>query len=126
MWREFGGQNDRSPKAGGELFEPRCEVHRRADAGEIQPVTAADIAVEHFAKMERQTKAYAVCKADIGRRFDGVDVDLCFARRSERAITDLAYIRRSFGQGEDRQQSVANEFQYPPPCLKITGTWQSK
>ena len=53
MLREFSGQNDRSSQAGRELLEPRREVYGRADAGEIQPVTAADIAVEHLAEMQR-------------------------------------------------------------------------
>jgi rhodanese-related sulfurtransferase len=44
-------------------------------------------------------------------RLDGVDVDLCFARRGEGAIADPVCIRRAINQGKDRQQPVADEFQ---------------
>jgi hypothetical protein len=65
---EIGGQNNRSPKARCQLFESRREVHGWADAREIQPITAANVAVEHFADMKRQTKAHSM---RIGKRVDG-------------------------------------------------------
>ena len=108
MLREIGGQNDRSPKASCQLFEPRRKIHGGADACEIEPITAANIAVEHFADMKRQTKAYSV---RIGKRVDGINVDLGFARGGERAEAGLACIRHAFSEGEDRQQPVANELE---------------
>ena len=41
------------PRLAASFSKPRREVYGRADAGEIQPVTAADIAVEHLAEMQR-------------------------------------------------------------------------
>ena len=106
MLRKFGRQNDRSPEAGCKLFKPRRQVYGRAYAGKIQPVITANIAVEHFAEMERQTKAHATHIAESGGCLDGIDVVLCLACRGERAIAHFASVRRAPGQRKDRQQSV--------------------
>ena len=44
----------------GELFQPRGEIDRGADAGEIEPVAAADIAVEHLSDMQSEAEAETV------------------------------------------------------------------
>ena len=58
--------------------------------------------------MERQTKAQAM---RIGERVDGIDVGLRLARRGEGATASLARVRHAFSEREDREQSVADEFQ---------------
>src|SRR6478752_2021770 len=42
---------DSSAQAAGKFLKTRGQVHRRADASEIQPVAAADIAEQHVADM---------------------------------------------------------------------------
>ena len=54
---------DGSTQAAGKFLKPRGQVYRRADASEIQPVAAADIAEQHVADMQRQTKAKAAAIA---------------------------------------------------------------
>src|SRR5947209_19693765 len=55
--REARRSNHRAMQAGGYLFQPCCEVDRGTDAGEVEPVSAAAVAVEHRAEMERQPEA---------------------------------------------------------------------
>ena len=43
----------------GDLFQPGGEIDRGADAGEVEPVAAADIAVQHRADMQRQAETEA-------------------------------------------------------------------
>ena len=58
---------DGSAQAAGKFLKPRRQVYRRADASEIQPIAAADIAEQHVADMQRQTKAQAAAIA-VARR----------------------------------------------------------
>ena len=48
------------PGCAGQFFTPRRQVHARADTGEIEPVAAADIAVQHLAEMQGEAKALAI------------------------------------------------------------------
>ena len=43
----------------GDLFEPRRKIDRRTDAGEIEPIAAADIAVQDVSDMQRDAEAKA-------------------------------------------------------------------
>src|SRR6187399_2881539 len=42
------------------LFQPRRQIYRRPDASEVEPVAAADIAVENPPDMECDTEAKAL------------------------------------------------------------------
>ena len=57
MPREFEGGEDLPPEPSGKFLEPRRHVHRGADAGEIEPPSPADIAVERLADMQSQAEA---------------------------------------------------------------------
>src|SRR5215475_3710265 len=57
---KFTGGEDCSPQLTGQLLEARRQIHRRTDAGEVQTVAAADIAVQNFAHMQGQTEAQRV------------------------------------------------------------------
>jgi len=94
-------------QAAGELLEPRRQIYRGADAGKVQPVAAADIAVEHVAQMKRQSKAHRGAVAACGpqsRDFRARDMRGLERRgahgRVVRALPDREY----------RQQPVAHEF----------------
>ena len=71
--REVAGKirrrNDRFAELGRDLFQPRREIHRRADAGEVEAVAAADIAVHHLADMEREPEAYRLLVLAYARKF---------------------------------------------------------
>ena len=51
MPREFFRGEDHASQAAGELLDARRQIHRRTDAGEVQTVAAADVAVQHLAHM---------------------------------------------------------------------------
>src|SRR4051812_12163997 len=54
------GRHDRSAEPAGDLFQPRREVDRRPDTREVEPVTAANIAIEDLTDMQRQPEAEAL------------------------------------------------------------------
>ena len=84
----------------GDAFEAAEIVHRRADHGEVQPVGAADIAVDDRADMQRRDEAHACrCRVRKGAR-DGP----CGAQAG---ILPSVAIRR-----KDRKHAVADEFQH--------------
>jgi len=53
--REFPGGEDRASELAGQLFNACGTVDGRANAGEIEPVAAADIAVEDIADVQRES-----------------------------------------------------------------------
>src|SRR3954454_18400635 len=57
---EITGGQDRSLELSGQFFDASGQIHRRADAREIQPIAAADISVQDLAQMKRQTKTHDV------------------------------------------------------------------
>ena len=57
---EIAGRDDRPAELARELFQPRREVDRRPDTGEVEPLAAADIAVKHLADVQRQAEPNAV------------------------------------------------------------------
>src|SRR5262245_62174464 len=100
---------DGSAQAAGKFLKPRRQVYRRADASEIQPVAAADIAEQHVADMQRQTKAQAAAIA-VARTQRGNLI----ARRST-GLQCGGADRREIALGadrKDRQQSVAHIFEH--------------
>src|SRR5262245_25960594 len=100
---------DGSAQAAGKFLKPRRQVYRRADASEIQPVAAADIAELHVADMQRQTKAQAAAIA-IARTQRGNLRARCSA-----GFQCGGADRREIALGadlKDRQQSVAHIFEH--------------
>src|ERR1700734_1765022 len=55
--REALGRYDGAMQLAGDLLQPCCEIDGGADAGEVEPVAAADIAVEDLADMQRNPEA---------------------------------------------------------------------
>src|SRR6478672_1169240 len=54
---EFRRSDDRLAELRRDLLQPRREIDRRPDAGEIEPVAAADIAIQQLADVQRETEA---------------------------------------------------------------------
>src|SRR5258708_14612005 len=65
------GRHHRAMQTAGYLFQPRRQIDRRADAGEVEPVAAADIAVEDSSDMQYNAEAKA---------FDGFAVPIMHVR----------------------------------------------
>src|SRR6187200_288981 len=61
LLRQVGGElrrsDDRLAELRRDLLQPRREIDRRPDAGEIEPVAAADIAILHLADVQREAEA---------------------------------------------------------------------
>ena len=105
MHGERGRPQHRAAEPAGQLFETRDEVDGRPDAGEIKPVAAANIAVQHLADMQSQPKAHALGDGEVGD---------CGSRLERGSQTggagggDAGII----ADREDREQAVTDEFQY--------------
>src|SRR5919109_1727696 len=83
--REFPGGEDRPPQLAGQLFHACGKIDGWPNTGEIEPVAAADIAVEHIAYVQCQTKPQSRhCRACERR-----DVRLRLARGVEGATAHL-------------------------------------
>ena len=66
---KIGGRDDGFAEFGRNLLQPRREIDRRADAGEVEAVAAADIAVHHLADMQRKPEADRLFVLGLARQF---------------------------------------------------------
>src|SRR5207253_10206517 len=82
-----------------------------ADAGEIQSIAAADVAVKNLADMKRQSEAETFDGVIVIGISQGLDQGAGFARGVKNAAADLRGIAATVGNWEYRQKSVAHEFQ---------------
>ena len=95
----------------GDLFQPRRQIHRRADAGEVEPVAAADIAVENSPDMQRDAEA---------KPLDGVadrilhlgDAGARLVGGFQHVRADLPLVADIFVDRKNREQPVAHVFQH--------------
>src|SRR5262249_1315238 len=93
-----------------DLLHPCGEIDGRADAGEVEPAGAADIAEQDLADMQRdaETKTLAVVACRIAH---GIDTGARLARRLQHARADRAEIAAVLLDRKHRQQAVAHEFE---------------
>src|SRR5205814_1275231 len=103
-------RHDGATEPAGQLLEPRREIDGGADAGEIEPVAAADIAVENLADMQRdaETEALDVVAELVLHR---LDAGAGFARGFEHVAADLLLVADIFVDRKHREQPVAHIFQ---------------
>src|SRR6516225_2455163 len=80
MPRKLAGSQDPAPQFTRQLFDALGEIDCRTDAGEVEPIPAADIAVEDIADMQGQAEAQPGHRRL--RQFG--DVRLSLARGGER------------------------------------------
>src|SRR5215470_14027389 len=57
MLCELTGSQDPAPQLAGQLFDARGEIDGRTNAGEVEPIAAADIAVQDIADVQGQAEA---------------------------------------------------------------------
>ena len=94
----------------GDFFQPCREIDGRPDAGEVEPVAAADIAVQNFSDMQRDAEAKTL-DGFADRVVHGVDVGAGLARGFQNVGADLLGIADRFRDRKHRQQPVAHELQ---------------
>src|SRR6516225_5071644 len=117
--REFVGGEDHAAQFAGELFEARGQVYRGADAGEIEPVSAADVAIQDVADVKRQSKTHAA-DFNSGRPIQRSDVSarlICAGQCARANLRGVALVSNR----EDGQQAVAHEFENVPAMLDDRG-----
>ena len=106
-FRPLAGQ---SPEAGGgravqtagDLLQPCRQIDRRTDAGEVEPVAAADIAVQDFADMEGDAETKLLDGFAV-RVLQRVNAGAGFARGFQHAAAHLRNITVAVGDRKHRQ-----------------------
>src|SRR6516165_12595277 len=109
MTREFRRREGRAAKRGGKFFNSRSQIHRRTDAGEIQPVGAPNIAVEHLADMQRHSKSPATIVILRGRHCGNVRACLTGRLKDLAANLDDGPVVAS--DRENCEQPITHEFE---------------
>ena len=113
-------------EAAGDLFQPRREIDGGTDAGEVEPVAAADIAEQNPADMQRDAEAETLDGFAIGVAHR-LDAGAGFPRGLQHAPADLRqYCLSSSAIGNTASSPSPMNFRTSPPCVRIAGTWQSK
>src|SRR5579871_6970105 len=90
-----------------DLFQSGCEIDGRTDAGEIEPVAAPYIAVEHPSDVQGDAKAETL-DGLADRKLQRLDIGARFARGVQHTFTDLPHVLADRKNG---QQSVTHIFQ---------------
>src|SRR5262249_32690991 len=106
MARELSGEDGRSFLVARQPLQACRQVYRRPDAGKVEPVRGADIAVEHIADVQGDAVARA-CTGPIGERCDRVPNLRCGAERGPAHVAWLGIP----GERENREETVAHEFE---------------
>src|SRR5665213_1177039 len=97
-------------QAARDLFQPGREIDRGPDAGEVEPVAAADVAVENLSDMQREPEAESLDRLP-ERIAHRLDAGAGFARGLEHARTDLLNAAVLIRDRTHCEQPVAHEFQ---------------
>ena len=97
----------------GDLLQPCGEIDGGADAGEIEPVAAADIAVQNFPDMQRDAEAEAL-DGFADRVMHRLDAGAGFARGLQHVAANLPDVADIFVDRKHREQAVAHELQHFP------------
>src|ERR1700734_2041992 len=95
----------------GDFFQPGRQIDGGTDAGEVEPVAAADIAVQNFSDVQRYPKSKAL-DGVADRVAQGPDAFAVLARSLQHVAADLSDIAVLFGNRERREQAVAHELQH--------------
>src|SRR6516225_385634 len=108
--RESARHQDWPQQLLGEAFDPRGEVHGRADHRKVEPVGGADIAKHDLAEMQADANPHlgavggAKCLVDGGETFEPLQRGFEGLHAGFREITVIV-------GWEDREHSVAQEFE---------------
>ena len=97
----------------GQLFDACDTIDCWANAGEIEPIATADIAVENITDVQCQTEPQPRHSRACERR----DICLRLTCGGERALACLSLVVRD---RKNRQQPIAHELQHFAPWSSIT------
>src|SRR5262249_55871620 len=103
MSRKFARSKYHPPQSTGQLLHACCQVDGLADAGEIETVAAADIAVKDLAQMQRQPEPQPVEMLDLGRLGQRLDIRLRHTGSGERVAASFARVGIASDDRKDRQ-----------------------
>src|SRR5215469_17645140 len=103
MPRKFARSKYHPPQPTGQLLNARRQIDGLADAGEIETVAAADIAVKDLAQMQRQPEPQPAEMLDPGRLGQRLDIRLRRTGSGERAAASFGRVGIAFGDRKDRQ-----------------------
>src|SRR5262249_39574728 len=106
---EFVTGDDDPAQFGSEFLQPGRQIYRGTNAGEIQPVAAANVAVQDLPKVERQSKTHATYLGS-RRLIDRSDICTCLICGSQCASTNLSRVGVASDR-EDGQEAVAHELE---------------
>jgi hypothetical protein len=85
------GDND-SAQFASKFLQPGRQIYCRTNAGEIQPVAAANVAVQHFPYVERQSKTHDTYLGS-DRLIERSDISTRLICGSQCAFTNLSRAR---------------------------------
>src|SRR5258706_2927725 len=100
-------------EAAGDFFQPRRKIDSGTDAGEVEPVAAADIAVQNSPDMQRDPEAEALDSFSYGV-IHRIDTGARLARGFQYARANLLNVAVLLRDRKDGEQPVAHEFQNFP------------
>src|SRR5215472_14515698 len=103
MPREFARSKYHPPQPAGQLLHACRQIDRLANAGEIQTVAAAYIAVKDLAQMQRQPEPQPVEMLDLGRLGQRLDIRLRHTGSGERAAAGFGRVGIASDDRKDRQ-----------------------
>jgi len=103
MPRESARSKYHPPQPTGQLLHASRQIDGLADAGEIETVAAADIAVKDLAQMQRQPEPQPVEMLDSGRLGQRLDIRLRRTGGGERAAASFGRVGIASGDRKDRQ-----------------------
>src|SRR4029077_7960990 len=102
--------HDRAVELAGDLFQSRSKIDGRANTGEVEPVAAADIAVQDCSDMqcEAETETLLVLP---NRKSHVSDTGAGLMGGFQNVTANLLGITYIFVDREDREQPVSHIFQ---------------
>ena len=97
----------------GDFLQAGCQIDGRADAGEIEPVAAADIAEQNFSDMQRHPETEAL-DGFADRVMHRIHAGAGFPRGLQHVAAHLLGVAYRFRDRKHRQQAVAHKLQHFP------------
>src|ERR1700720_2860357 len=94
----------------GNLFQPGRQIDGGTDAGEVEPVATADIAVQNFSDMQRDPETKAL-DGFTNREVHGFDIGAGLAGGGQDVAANFLRIAWLLRDRKYRQQAVTHEFQ---------------
>src|SRR3984885_1123341 len=107
---ESSRRYDGAMEPAGDFFQPRRQIDGGTDAGEIEPVAAADIAEQNFSDMQRHPEAKAL-DGFSDRIMHRIDTGAGFPRGLQHVAANLLRVLYRIRDRKNREEPVAHELQ---------------